>query len=217
MAFGRVTAEKRVEPILRGLAALGARDSNVHLVLVGEADGFPSLASLVAEHRLGERVHVTGHVADDLVAGHLAAADVCLCLRWPTAGETSASWLRALAAGRPTVITALAHLVDVPTTRRHQRAALTPVARTGRDLRRPARRRRGAGRGDVAALRTMKRCEATWVAPDTCTGRANTHSSRWQTTIGGSWRTRSRARATDRQRSAPAFHGRLQFAGARTR
>jgi len=60
-------------------------------------------------------VHVTGHVADDLVAGHLAGADVCLCLRWPTAGETSASWLRALAAGRPTVITALAHLADVPT------------------------------------------------------------------------------------------------------
>jgi glycosyltransferase involved in cell wall biosynthesis len=115
MAFGRVTAEKRIEPILRGLAALGAGGSNAHLVLVGEADGFPSLTSLVAEHRLGERVHVTGHVAEDRVAGHLAAADICLCLRWPTAGETSASWLRALAAGRPTVITALAHLADVPT------------------------------------------------------------------------------------------------------
>jgi hypothetical protein len=42
------------------------------------------------------------------------AADACLCLRWPTALETSASWLRCLAAGRPTVITDLPHLVDVP-------------------------------------------------------------------------------------------------------
>jgi glycosyltransferase involved in cell wall biosynthesis len=115
MAFGRVTAEKRIEPILRALAAVVARGVNAHLVLVGEADGFPLLASLVAGYRLGERVQVTGHIADDRVAGHLAAADACLCLRWPTAGETSASWLRALAAGRPTVVTALAHLADVPT------------------------------------------------------------------------------------------------------
>jgi glycosyltransferase involved in cell wall biosynthesis len=118
MAFGRVTAEKRIEPILRTLAALTARGRaghDAHLVLVGEADGFPSLAGLVAQHRLGDRVHVTGHIADDRVADHLAAADVCLCLRWPTAGETSASWLRALAAARPTVVTGLAHLADVPT------------------------------------------------------------------------------------------------------
>jgi glycosyltransferase involved in cell wall biosynthesis len=117
-AFGRVTAEKRIEPILRTLAALTARGRgghDAHLVLIGDADSFPSLAGLVAQHRLGDRVHVAGHIADDRVADHLAAADVCLCLRWPTAGETSASWLRALAAARPTVVSGLAHLADVPT------------------------------------------------------------------------------------------------------
>ena len=46
---------------------------------------------------------------------YLAAADVCLCLRWPTALETSAAWVQCLAAGRPTVISDLAHLVDIPT------------------------------------------------------------------------------------------------------
>jgi hypothetical protein len=35
-------------------------------------------------------------------------------LRWPTALETSASWLHCLAAQRATVITDLAHLADVP-------------------------------------------------------------------------------------------------------
>src|SRR5262249_14548711 len=53
-------------------------------------------------------------VPDESIADYLAAADVCLCLRWPTAQETSASWLQCLAAARPTVITDLAHLVDVP-------------------------------------------------------------------------------------------------------
>jgi glycosyltransferase involved in cell wall biosynthesis len=124
MAFGRVTPEKRIEPILGALAALVARGPggaggpggvDAHLVLVGDADGFPALAQLVAHHRLGDRVHITGYVADDRVADHLSAADVCVCLRWPTAGETSASWLRALAAARPTIVTALAHLADLPT------------------------------------------------------------------------------------------------------
>ena len=49
-----------------------------------------------------------------------AAADICACLRWPTNRETSASWLRCLAAGRPTIVTDLAHLA---TCRRSIRAA----------------------------------------------------------------------------------------------
>ena len=40
--------------------------------------------------------------------------DVCLNLRWPTGRETSAAWLRCLAAGKPTVITDLVHTADVP-------------------------------------------------------------------------------------------------------
>jgi len=41
-------------------------------------------------------------------------ADICLCLRWPTSGETSASWLRCLAAGRATVVSGLTHNLEVP-------------------------------------------------------------------------------------------------------
>ena len=129
VAFGHVTPEKRIEPVLRGLAA---GDGNAHLLLVGPADGMPSLQGLITRHGLDNRVRATGYVPDDQVAAYLAAADACLCLRWPTAGETSASWLRALAAGTPTVITALAHLTDVPTldaaTGRRSHPSQAPVA-----------------------------------------------------------------------------------------
>jgi hypothetical protein len=53
-------------------------------------------------------------VADDEIYDNVAAADVCFCMRWPTSRETSASWLRCLAAGRPTVTTDLVHNVDIP-------------------------------------------------------------------------------------------------------
>ena len=113
--FGKVTAEKRVAPILRALAAVVAEGIDAFLLLVGDAAEYPTLAAEIRQFGVADRVRVTGYVGDEAVAAYLAAADACLCLRWPTAQETSASWLRCLAAARATVITDLAHLVDVPT------------------------------------------------------------------------------------------------------
>jgi glycosyltransferase involved in cell wall biosynthesis len=116
-AFGRVTAEKRVSAMLEALESLDSwpgEGRDTYLMLVGDATDYPLLADEIGRRGLAHRVRLTGHVADDAIAGYLAAADVCLCLRWPTAQETSASWLRCLAAGRPTVITDLGHLADTP-------------------------------------------------------------------------------------------------------
>jgi hypothetical protein len=59
-------------------------------------------------------VHVAGYIADERIADYLSAGDVGLSLRWPTAEETSASWIASLAASRPTIITALPHNAGVP-------------------------------------------------------------------------------------------------------
>ena len=88
----------------------------MHLLLAGDTSDYPALDQELAAAAHVRRVHVTGYVADDAIGDHLAAADACLCLRWPTALETSASWLQCLAAARPTVISDLAHLVDIPPT-----------------------------------------------------------------------------------------------------
>jgi hypothetical protein len=45
-----------------------------------------------------------------------ALADVCINLRHPTAGETSASLLRLLAAGKPTFVTASGSFNEIPNT-----------------------------------------------------------------------------------------------------
>ena len=113
-AFGNITAEKRIGAILRAFDALARERADVHLLLAGDASGYPALARELAASAHAPRVHLTGYVADQAIGGYLAAADACLCLRWPTALETSASWLQCLAAARPTVITDLAHLADIP-------------------------------------------------------------------------------------------------------
>lgn len=113
IAFGLVTPEKRIEPILRALGTLVARGADVHLLIAG-GNGFPGLDDVVAAQRLGDRVHLTGYVEEDRIADHLAAADVSLSLRWPTAEETSGAWAESLSASRPTIITSLPHTADVP-------------------------------------------------------------------------------------------------------
>jgi glycosyltransferase involved in cell wall biosynthesis len=113
-AFGKVTPEKRIDAILDTLGGLRADGARVSLMFVGDADDDEGLESRIEHARLDGRVHVMGYVPDEEIGNYLAAADACLCLRWPTALETSASWLRCLAASRPTVISDLAHLADIP-------------------------------------------------------------------------------------------------------
>ena len=45
---------------------------------------------------------------------YLAAADVGVSLSWPPSRTIRASWLRWLAAGKPTIVTDLVHASDVP-------------------------------------------------------------------------------------------------------
>jgi len=126
IAFGKMTTEKRIGPILRAFRTLVAGGANAYLALVGDASEYAALERETADL---DRVRAIGHVEDAEIAAYLRAGDVCLCLRWPTALETSASWLHCLAAHRATVITDLAHLADIP--------AIDPGARPAAHATRP--------------------------------------------------------------------------------
>jgi glycosyltransferase involved in cell wall biosynthesis len=130
--FGKITAEKRIAAILRAFDAVAGERRDVHLLLAGDSSDYPALARERSASAYAARVHVSGYLPDQAIGDYLAAADVCLCLRWPTALETSASWLQCLAAARPTVTSDLAHLVDIPTldprSRRPSHASADPVA-----------------------------------------------------------------------------------------
>lgn len=113
-AIGGVTPEKRLPELLGAVAALRETQPRLHLLVVGAAAAHYDVAADAAARGLADRVHVTGFVADGELGAYLAASDICACLRWPSNGETSASWWRAMAAGRATIITDLVHQPEVP-------------------------------------------------------------------------------------------------------
>lgn len=113
-AFGGITFEKRIPQVLRAFARALEVAPAARLVLVGEARDHYDVAADLNALGIGGRVTIAGYVADEDLDGWIQAADLCLCLRWPTSRETSASWLRCLAAGKATIVTDLAHTIEVP-------------------------------------------------------------------------------------------------------
>lgn len=113
-SFGHINAWKRVEPTLRALAALRAEGHDARYLLVGSVSPNYDLAGLIARSGLSDAVTVTGYVPRVAFETYVAAADICVNLRYPTAGETSASLLRLLGAGRPTLVSAVGAFAELP-------------------------------------------------------------------------------------------------------
>ena len=113
--FGGLMPDKRIPQVLDALSAIVPYAPSAQLLLAGASPRHYDPAADVRQRGLGDRVTITGYLASELeLTDCIAACDVSLNLRWPTAREMSGPWLRALAGARPTITIDLAHLVDVP-------------------------------------------------------------------------------------------------------
>jgi glycosyltransferase involved in cell wall biosynthesis len=111
IVVGTIDRHKRQDLAVAALAALGARDLDAELVLVGpEAD--PAYAAAVREQAqragVGERVHFAGQSSD--VPGHLLDADAMLL---PAGEVTPLVIMEAMALGTPVVAARMGSIPDV--------------------------------------------------------------------------------------------------------
>jgi len=113
--LGSFGFQTRIKRTLTALAALADPAlAGARLLVVGEVS--PELDFEAAARRFGvaDRVVVTGFIDYDEFQAAIAACDLCVNLRYPTAGETSASLLRVLACGRPAVVSDYAQFAELP-------------------------------------------------------------------------------------------------------
>lgn len=103
-APGLATANKRLEVALRAVLRLRRSRPSLRLVVAGAED--PRFALREHAREDPDALLVTGRVSLEDFELHLAAADVVLCLRFPSHGEMSAALVRALGIGRAALVSA---------------------------------------------------------------------------------------------------------------
>lgn len=113
-SFGLVTPEKRISVAIRALARLEAAGVAARYFLVGGS--VPHYDPLQEARELGvaNNVRPVGRVPEEEFRLYAFASDLCLNLRYPSAGETSATLLSLLACGRPVVVTDQILVRDLP-------------------------------------------------------------------------------------------------------
>lgn len=105
--FGIVHPFKRLETCVRAVAALAGEQPDVRLLIVGRAldPAYEQRLRTLAEALgVADKVVLTGHVSREDFDVHLLATDVVLNLRFPFLSQMSATLMRAIAAGKPVVI-----------------------------------------------------------------------------------------------------------------
>jgi glycosyltransferase involved in cell wall biosynthesis len=113
---GQVITIKQVTLALEAFARLRVDFPQARYVVVGdELKQDLDLQAWLRQHDLGDAVISTGYLADtrDFISW-IAAADVLVNLRYPTVGETSATALRGLAAGRPVIVSDHGWYAELP-------------------------------------------------------------------------------------------------------
>lgn len=110
---GYLTPAKHIDRVLEVLARLRDRVAFRYRLVGAVAPGY-ALYGQVRDRGLLDHVELVGRVSKERLYAELAAADVCVNLRHPTTGETSGIVQRALAAGRPVVVSDVGWFSELP-------------------------------------------------------------------------------------------------------
>jgi glycosyltransferase involved in cell wall biosynthesis len=113
-SFGFLNSLKRIPQLLDAFAVVRARRPAARLLLVGPQSPEVELERRIASLGLEDAVVREGYVSEDRLWSLIAACDVCVSLRWPTMGETSAGMIRILSLAKPLVVSDVDAFRELP-------------------------------------------------------------------------------------------------------
>ncbi len=113
-AFGEVHPHKRVTVALEAFAEFHLHFPNSLFLLIGRESPNYDVAAVARLLKLDDSVRRVGFAPRADYENYIGAADLCLNLRYPTAGETSAALLRLFAAGKAVIVTRTGSYAELP-------------------------------------------------------------------------------------------------------
>jgi glycosyltransferase involved in cell wall biosynthesis len=112
--LGFVTLPKQPGALVAGFARLHERWPDARLVVVGRDNTGGAFQRTVRRYGVEGYVSSTGYADLPLFYLYLKAFDVLVNLRYPTAGESSGTFARALGEGRATIVNNYGSFTEVP-------------------------------------------------------------------------------------------------------
>ncbi|MEK4849600.1 glycosyltransferase family 4 protein [Paenibacillus sp. FSL H7-0756] len=108
-SFGFVAESKRIHQVLFALSQMDTK--NLKYLLVGEGD---YINKYIKKYKLESVVIQTGFTTIEEFDDLMKLSDIVVNLRFPYMGETSASMIRALLFGKPTLVTDIGWFSELP-------------------------------------------------------------------------------------------------------
>jgi glycosyltransferase involved in cell wall biosynthesis len=108
--LGGLWHHKRPELVVKIFAALHLLRPQTRLLIAGrleDADAVARMRAQMSKESIDDAVKVLTDVDDEEFTACISACDSVVDLRWPSAGETSATMMRAFGAGRPVIVSDL--------------------------------------------------------------------------------------------------------------
>lgn len=115
-AFGHLNTAKRAPQLVDAFAQVVEQEADAKLLLVGAASEEIHIDGRLAEIEQsypGSVIRLP-YVEEDRLWNLIAGCDVCVCLRYPTMGETSGIAIRALVCGRPLIVSDVGWFSELP-------------------------------------------------------------------------------------------------------
>lgn len=115
-SFGHIHENKRILPTLKAFSMLSKEYKNMKYYLVGKMDDSlkDRFYQIVKEDNIENYVKVTGYTDLDKFNDYLDIADICINLRYPYNGETSAALMRMLAKGKSILVNDIGSFSEIP-------------------------------------------------------------------------------------------------------
>lgn len=116
ITYGNITPEKRLDVVLECFKNYHREHPDSLWLVAGEQKvDVEQWRDALQAAELGDCIREIGYIEGlDAFYDYVAASDVCINLRYPTAGETSASVLRALAVGTPVIVSDVGWYSELP-------------------------------------------------------------------------------------------------------
>ncbi len=103
-SIGFITPPKQIQLTLKALGKIKDELPDFKFILVGEPFDKDWLNDIIEENGLRDNVVVTGFISLEDMHLYIASSDFSVSLRYPSAGETSATLMRSIGKGVPSII-----------------------------------------------------------------------------------------------------------------